>query len=166
MSHDHNATRPGEAELGFDPALKDDARLAFIGRIRTPWSRGNCPKNVSKARESGQGAWIDLHEGYAPGLQGLTVGQGLMLIYWMFEARRDLITQSPRHIDGARGTFALRSPNRPNPLALSAVTITGIDLSRGRIDIDAIDCFDGTPLVDMKPWLATIDMPAGESGSP
>ena len=166
MHHENNATRPGESELGFDPADRDDARLAFIGRIRTPWSRGNCPKNVRLARQSGQGAWIELNPAYAAGVTGLEVGQGLVLIYWMNEARRDLITQSPGHVDGVRGTFALRSPNRPNPLALSAVTITGLDLDTGRIDIDALDCFDGTPLVDMKPWVATIDNPAGKSGSP
>ncbi|MCW9041849.1 MAG: TrmO family methyltransferase [Pseudopelagicola sp.] len=166
MRQDRNATRSSETELGFDPALKDDARLAFVGRIRTSWSRGNCPKNIRLARDTGQGAWIEMDHAYLSALNGLEAGQGMVLIYWMFEARRDLLTQSPDHIDGTRGTFALRSPNRPNPLALSAVTITGIDRTTGRIDIDAIDCFDGTPLVDMKPWLPTIDMPAGESDSP
>ena len=166
MTDNRNATRPGETELGFDPALQDDARLVFIGRIHTPWSPGDCPKNVRRARESGQGAWIELSDSYAPGLEGLEIGQGMMLIYWLSQARRDLITQSPGHVDGVRGTFALRSPNRPNPLGLAAVTITGLDPASGRIDIDALDCFDGTPLIDMKPWLATIDNPAGESGSP
>ena len=166
MQRDPNATRPGETELGFDPAAQKDASLAFIGRIRTPWSRGNCPKNVRLARESGQGAWIELAQEYEAGLQGLETGRALVLIYWMNEARRDLITQSPAQIDGVRGTFSLRSPNRPNPLALSAVTITAIDPKNGRIDIDGIDCFDGTPLVDMKPWVPTIDNPEKESGTP
>lgn len=154
-----NATRPGEKELGFDPAEDDDARLSFIGRIRTPWSRGECPKNVRKARETGQGATIEIRPELVEGLEGLEVGQGLMLIYWMHQARRDLIKQTPRHVEGARGTFALRSPNRPNPVAMSAVTITGLDLEKGVIEIDAIDCFDGTPLVDLKTWLPTVDMP-------
>ncbi|GAA6166022.1 tRNA (N6-threonylcarbamoyladenosine(37)-N6)-methyltransferase TrmO [Pelagimonas sp. KU-00592-HH] len=154
-----NATRPGEKELDFDPGAEDDARLSFIGRIRTPWSRENCPKNVRKARETGQGACIEIRPELVEGLEGLQVGQGLMLIYWMHQARRDLIKQTPRHVEGARGTFALRSPNRPNPVAMSAVTITGLDLEKGLIEIDAIDCFDGTPLVDLKTWLPTVDMP-------
>ena len=156
---DRFATRPGEVELGFDPADRPDASVHFIGRLRTPWSEGNCPKNVRAARETGKGARIELKPEFVPGLQGLEVGKGVFLIYWMAAARRDLIRQAPRHTDGTRGTFALRSPVRPNPLAMSAVRITGLDLDAGVVEIDAIDCFDGTPLVDIKPWVETVDLP-------
>ncbi|PRY26799.1 tRNA-Thr(GGU) m(6)t(6)A37 methyltransferase TsaA [Aliiruegeria haliotis] len=153
--------REGEKLLDFDPAESGDATLAFIGTIRTPWRRGDCPKNIGKAREAGQGARIDLAKGYADGLTGLRVGQPVMLLYWMNQARRDLIQQMPRHVQAPRGTFALRSPNRPNPVAMSAVTITSLDPAAGMIGIDAIDCFDMTPLIDMKPWLPSVDTPAG-----
>lgn len=156
---DRFATRPGEIELGFDPATRQDASLCFIGAIRTPWSVGNCPKNIRAARETGKGAQIELASEFVPGLQGLEVGQAVFLIYWMAEARRDLIRQAPRHVEGTRGTFALRSPVRPNSLAMSAVRITSIDAQNGLIGIDAIDCFDGTPLVDIKPWIETVDLP-------
>ena len=156
---DRFATRPGEVELGFDPADRQDATVRFIGKLRTPWSTGNCPKNVRAARETGQPARIELDPAFAPGLEGLEVGQGVILIYWMGQARRDLIRQAPRHVDGTRGTFALRSPVRPNPLAMSAVRITAIDTDKGLTEIDAIDCFDGTPLVDIKPWVSSVDMP-------
>lgn len=156
---DRFATRPGEQELGFDPAARQDATVRFIGQLRTPWSEGNCPKNVRAARETGQAARIELEPEFAPGLKGLEVGQGIFLIYWMNNARRDLIQQAPRHTDGTRGTFALRSPVRPNPLAMSAVRIVGLDQTNGVIEIDAIDCFDGTPLVDIKPWIETVDLP-------
>lgn len=155
---DRFATRPGEIELSFDPAGRADAGVHFIGKIRTPWSVENCPKNVRAARESGQHARIELAQDFAPGLEGLEVGQGIILIYWMNQARRDLIRQAPRHVEGTRGTFALRSPVRPNPLAMSSVRITDIDADAGIIGIDAIDCFDGTPLVDIKPWVETVDM--------
>ncbi len=81
-------------------------------------------------------------------------------MYWMDRARRDLITQTPKHLENSRGTFSLRSPNRPNPVSLATVTITSLDIANGRIGIDAIDCFDRTPLVDIKPWLPSIDLPA------
>ncbi|WP_372884479.1 SAM-dependent methyltransferase [Shimia sp.] len=157
---DRFATRPGEVELGFDPAERPDATLHFIGRLRSPWSEGDCPRNVRAARETGKAAHIELAPEFLPGLEGLEVGQPVVLIYWMYRARRDLIRQVPRHADGARGTFALRSPVRPNPLAMSVVKITGIDLEAGTVGIDAIDCFDGTPLVDIKPWIGTVDDPA------
>lgn len=157
---DRFATRPGEVELGYDPADRPDASVHFIGRVRSPWSLGDCPRNVRAARETGKGASIELAPEFRPGLEGLEVGQHVVLLYWMSKARRDLIRQAPRHSDGTRGTFALRSPVRPNPIAMSAVRITDIDPAAGVIGIDAIDCFDGTPLVDIKPWIDSVDRPA------
>ncbi|MEV8467358.1 TrmO family methyltransferase [Fluviibacterium sp. DFM31] len=154
-----NPVRPGEKTLDFDPGDRAEAGLTFIGRIRTPWSRGDCPKNIRLARDSGQPAHIEMDTAYLDGLTGLEPGRALILIYWMDRARRDLILQSPGHVNGPRGTFAIRSPNRPNTLALSTVVLTGIDPATGRLDIDAIDCFDQTPLVDLRPWLPTIDVP-------
>jgi tRNA (Thr-GGU) A37 N-methylase len=67
--------------------------------------------------------------------------------------------QNPRHADGPRGVFALRSPVRPNPIALGTVVITSLDRETGVIGIDAIDAFDGTPVLDIKPWIGTVDTP-------
>lgn len=153
--------RPGEAILDFAPGDDVFAGVTAIGTIHSPWSRGNCPRSIARARESGQGAQITLKPGYVPGLTGLSVGQPVILLYWMHDARRDLILQTPRHADGPRGTFALRSPNRPNTIALCTVVITNLDLDTGVIGIDAIDVFDGTPLLDIKPWIPTIDTPPG-----
>ncbi|SIO51994.1 tRNA-Thr(GGU) m(6)t(6)A37 methyltransferase TsaA [Rhodovulum sp. ES.010] len=150
--------RPGEVALD-DQAPPDGPRLRFIGHIRSPWGPDDCPKNMRAARASGRGARIELASGYGPALLGLGIGQPLILLYWMDRARRDLLRQAPRHLDGPRGTFALRSPNRPNAIAQATVRITALDADRGTVGIDAIDCFDGTPMVDMKPWIETIDLP-------
>jgi tRNA (Thr-GGU) A37 N-methylase len=80
----------------------------------------------------------------------------------MGEARRDLIVQAPRHKPEPTGVFALRSPARPNPIALATVRILDIDPAQGRITIDAIDCRDGTPLLDIKPWIERIDAVAAQ----
>ena len=82
-----------------------------------------------------------------------------MVLYWMHAARRDLIVQSPAHRDGPVGTFALRSPARPNPVAMAAVSLLEIDVTTGVLQIDAIDAFEGTPVLDIKPWLASVDVP-------
>ena len=73
----------------------------------------------------------------------------------MDEARRDLVVQAPRHYGEPRGTFALRSPVRPNPIAASVaklVKIEGLCLS-----VVGLDCRDGTPLLDLKPYFASTD---------
>lgn len=152
--------REGEVALERDPSDQPDAGVVFIGTIRSPWTRReDCPKNIGKARAENREAAIELKPEFAPALSGLKIGQPILLMYWMNRARRDLVVQNPRHVDAPRGTFSLRSPNRPNPIAASTVLITSLDEKTGRIGIDAIDCLDGTPVVDIKPWLETVDIP-------
>ncbi|MHA1538527.1 MAG: tRNA (N6-threonylcarbamoyladenosine(37)-N6)-methyltransferase TrmO [Alphaproteobacteria bacterium] len=151
--------RPGEIVLPFDPAkTASDGSVVFIGRIRSPWkTRADCPQNMEKAREREQTATIEIDEVWRPGLDGLERSSHAVVLYWMQQARRDLIVQCPRRRIDPAGVFALRSPARPNPIALATVRILSIDHAAGRIAIDAIDCLDGTPLLDIKPWSQTIE---------
>jgi tRNA-Thr(GGU) m(6)t(6)A37 methyltransferase TsaA len=151
--------RPGEVVLDADPALACDAQLCFIGRLSTPWSRGNCPKNLREARERGGEFSALIDPPFRPGLMGLETGQAVILLYWTGAARRDLVLQRPAHRDSATGVFALRSPARPNPVALAIVRLLAIDATAGRLTLDALDAFDGTPLLDIKPWLPGVDVP-------
>jgi tRNA-Thr(GGU) m(6)t(6)A37 methyltransferase TsaA len=152
--------RAGEEALGFDPADLSFAGVAAIGRIRSAWRAGDCPRNLRQARERGGGdARLEIDAPYRPGLAGLAEGQWIWLLAWYGDRRRDLIVQAPAHAEGPRGTFALRSPVRPNPVALQLVRITTLDAETGRLEIDATDAFDGTPLLDIKPWLDTVDRP-------
>lgn len=159
MIEDRFALRPGEVRLPFDPAGKADANLAFIGRARTPWQATDCPKNIAQARARGAAAWLEIDAPYRAGLEGLAPGMPLVVLSWLDRAPRTLIRQAPRHRDSPAGTFALRSPVRPNPIGLSVVHCTGLDIAAGRVEIDALDVLDATPLVDLKPWLASVDAP-------
>ena len=154
-----NEKREGEVALPQDPAeFADDAKVVFVGKIRTDWkSRSECPKNLVQARERGNKARIELDALWRQGLTGLEKASHIIVLYWMHEARRDLIVQSPRHKSQPTGTFALRSPVRPNPVALAIVKVLKVDQQAGIIEIDAIDCLNGTPLVDIKPWIESID---------
>ena len=73
----------------------------------------------------------------------------------MDKARRDLILQAPRHYATQRGTFALRSPVRPNPIAASVVKLVKVE--GAKLIVTGLDCLDGTPLVDIKPYFASTD---------
>jgi len=154
-------SRQGEQVLPFDPGQRAVDGVTFIGRIRSPWVAGAAPRNLVQARESGQGATVQLDPAYIPALDGLEEGQPVILLYWMDKAPRNIVVQAPRHVEGTRGTFALRSPARPNPIALAVVILEGIDRENGVLTIDAIDCHDDTPLLDIKPWKASIDVPPG-----
>jgi len=160
---DRFAARPGEIALPFDPGAQADATLAFIGRLRTSWSAETAPKNLRAARETGQGARVEIDPPYRAGLEGLAPGMAVVLLYWLGEGRRDLIVQAPRHRDRPAGVFALRSPVRPNPIGLATVRLLSLDAGRGLLEVDALDAFDGTPLIDLKPWVAAVDTPPPES---
>ncbi len=145
------APRPGEESIELPPAT--DAGVYFIGRIRTPFAtRADCPKN---GRESEAQAVIEIDPRYAAGLLDIERCSHLIVLYWMDEARRDLIQQVPGHLGRPRGTFALRSPVRPNPIALSVVELLKVD--GNRLTVRHIDCRDGTPLIDIKPYYASTD---------
>jgi tRNA-Thr(GGU) m(6)t(6)A37 methyltransferase TsaA len=154
--------REGEQRASIDPAqMPGDAKLVFIGRIRSPWkTRSECPKNMANAREARpRGCQLQVDPPWRPALTGIAAGDFVHVLYWMFEARRDLVIQNPRHRSGPTGTFSLRSPVRPNPVALALVQVTDIDPESGAVGIDATDALDGTPLLDIKPYLPRVDAP-------
>ncbi|MET0191903.1 MAG: tRNA (N6-threonylcarbamoyladenosine(37)-N6)-methyltransferase TrmO [Hyphomicrobiaceae bacterium] len=143
--------RPGEVTLALPEGF--DAGVYFIGRIRTPFkSRAECPKNTAQSEAIGH---VEVDARYAAGLQDLGLYSHIHLLYWMNQARRDLIQQLPAHLTQPRGTFALRSPVRPNPIALAAVEL--LEIAGTTLKVRNVDCIDGTPLLDIKPYFASID---------
>ena len=138
--------RPNEIQIEL-PATTD-AGIYFIGRIRTPWSdRSECPRRGDP--DSGPICRLEIDPRWAQGLLGLESHSRVQVLYWMHQSRRDLIVQAPRRRPIIAGTFALRSPVRPNPIASSIVALVGIE--EATVLVRGLDCIDGTPLVDLKP---------------
>ncbi|MEO3471285.1 tRNA (N6-threonylcarbamoyladenosine(37)-N6)-methyltransferase TrmO [Roseomonas sp. CAU 1739] len=141
---DWNATRPGEVE--GDMPERADAAITFIGRIRTPFAaRADCPHRGSL---DGPVCTIEVDAPWRPALRGIEAGARLEVLYWMHLARRDLLVQAPKGRPAPLGTFALRSPNRPNPISSSEVEVVAVTAEA--VMVRGLDCVDGTPLVDIK----------------
>ncbi len=150
-NHETGGLRAGEVAVEL-PA-RFDAALYYIGRIRTPWQRRqDCPKNP---RESDAVCSIELDPRWVEGLTGLETVSHVVVLYWMDRARRDLVLQAPHHYAERRGTFALRSPVRPNPIAVSVARLVRID--GNTLSVVGLDCLDNTPLLDIKPYFASTD---------
>jgi tRNA-Thr(GGU) m(6)t(6)A37 methyltransferase TsaA len=150
-----------DGEIAVELPKDYDASLYFIGRIRTPWkTRDECPKN---ARESDAVCTLELDPRWAQALTEVESCTHLVVLYWMNRSRRDLVVQVPRHYGVGRGTFALRSPARPNPIAMSVVRLLGVEGTKLRVV--GLDCLDDTPLLDIKPYFASTDaVPDAEVG--
>ncbi len=149
-----DSPRPGEKQLEQDPAASPpDAGLVFIGHIETPWtSRHDCPRSGSASEEI---CTIHVAPKFQEGLQSIDRCSHLIVLYWMHEARRDLIVQAPAFDSKTHGCFALRTPVRPNPVSLSVVRLLEVDGIR--LKVQGLDCLNGTPLVDIKPYFAKND---------
>ena len=142
--------RPHEEAVALPGAF--DAGLWFIGRIRTPWKqRSDCPRRGDI--EAGPPCRIEVDDRWTAALDGIGRHRDLQVLYWMHLSRRDAVRQNPAFSDHAIGTFAIRSPLRPNPVASSVVRLLGVE--GNVLTVRGLDCVDGTPLIDLKPQFAT-----------
>ena len=94
---------------------------------------------------------------YRPALTGLDRASHVIALGWFTDAARDRHIQQPPHLTEPIGALALRSPDRPNPIALSIPRLLGLDLTTGTVTLDALDWFDATPLIDLKPYYPSVD---------
>ena len=119
-----------------------------IGVVRSGLRRR---KNAPRSPAAGPEAVLDIEERFAAALEGVRPGMDLLVVSWLHEGVRDVL-QVQRRGDATlplTGVFATRSPDRPNPIGIHRVTVTGID-PPARIHVAALEAIDGTPILDLK----------------
>ena len=125
-----------------------------IGSVESPLTD---PEAAPKQGDEGAPeATLVVDPRYAEGLRGIGGGDELVVLTWLDRARRDVLRVHPRG-DATRpeqGVFATRSPDRPNPIGLHRVRVGSIDGTRVRVS--NLEALDGTPILDLKPVLASI----------
>ncbi|MEV4141228.1 tRNA (N6-threonylcarbamoyladenosine(37)-N6)-methyltransferase TrmO [Dactylosporangium sp. NPDC049742] len=122
-----------------------------IGWVESPLhDRADAPR---QGDEGAPGAWLRFTDAAAPGLRDLTPGAEILLLTWLDRADRTTLTVHPRGdlTRPATGVFSTRSPDRPNPIGLHRVTILAV--AGTRVQVDALEALDGTPILDVKPIL-------------
>jgi tRNA-Thr(GGU) m(6)t(6)A37 methyltransferase TsaA len=125
--------------------------LVPVGHVESPLTdRASAPK---QGDEGAPDAWVVFEPTMGDTLDGLAVGDDVLVLTWLDRADRDVLRVHPRD-DRSRptsGVFATRSPDRPNPIGLHRVRVLEVDGLRLRVrDLEALD---GTPVVDVKPVL-------------
>lgn len=119
--------------------------------------------SIGRIRNNEGEAFIELDKKYIPALKALEGFSHINVLWWFDkfdndEARAVLEADQPyKKAPKKMGIFATRSPIRPNPIALTAVEVIGIDYERGIINIAYIDADDNTPLIDIKPYTPSLD---------
>ncbi|HCC36938.1 MAG TPA: tRNA (N6-threonylcarbamoyladenosine(37)-N6)-methyltransferase TrmO [Treponema sp.] len=120
-------------------------------------------REIGIVENDGRKFSIKLHKKYVPGLMELK-GFSHLLIIWCFHKsennmlKDELVLKSPYKKGPEQiGVFATRSPDRPNPLAISAPQVKSINFEKGIIDLWWIDADSGTPVLDIKPYEPCLD---------
>ena len=127
-----------------------------IGHLSTPFrTRADCPRN-GRLLQPPPPCHATVLPAYRPGLLGLDGFSHLLVLYWLHEIAAGDLVFVPPFDDAPRGVFATRAPWRPNPIGVSVCRFGGFEAD-GRLRLDYLDCLDGTPLLDLKPYLPSTD---------
>ncbi|MFE3758444.1 tRNA (N6-threonylcarbamoyladenosine(37)-N6)-methyltransferase TrmO [Nocardia tengchongensis] len=133
----------------------DHFEVRAVGRVRSPLTaRAGAPR---QADEDAPPAEIVLAAEYAAAAADLQPGMRVILLTWLHAGSRDVLAVHPRG-DRSRtptGVFATRSPDRPNPIGLHEVTLTAV--SPDVLGVAGLEAIDGTPILDIKPVLGSIE---------
>jgi tRNA-Thr(GGU) m(6)t(6)A37 methyltransferase TsaA len=137
----------------------DEFAYAPIGIIRTPF------RNVEGVPIQSSGAIgikgkIELKREFVSGLKDLDGFSHIILIYHFHRSKGYSLEVVPFLDDKPRGLFSTRAPKRPNPIGISVVKLLRIDAHI--LEIENVDMVDGTPLLDIKPYVSEFDWVEGE----
>lgn len=138
--------------------LREKMKIAFtpIGIIHSPFME---PEDmpIQPAGASGIKGTVEVFEDFHPGLKDLDGFSHIILLYHFHRSHSFNLHVVPFMDSEQRGLFATRAPRRPNPIGLSVVQLDKIE--DGVLDIQNVDILDGTPLLDIKPYVPEFDAP-------
>ena len=133
----------------------DEIKYQPIGVIHSPFKE---PKGtpIQPAGAKGIRGTVEVFPEYAKGLKDVDGFSHLILIYHFHLSQGSSLEAKPYMNNQARGVFAMRGPNRPNPIGISVVRLDRIE--GNTLHIQDVDIVDGTPLLDIKPYVPEFDI--------
>ena len=137
------------------PKIMDEIKYKPIGVIHSPFKE---PKGtpIQPAGAKGVRGIVEVFPEYAKGLRDVDGFSHLILIYHFHLSQGALLEAKPYMDNEAHGVFAMRGPSRPNPIGVSVVRLVRIE--EHILHIQDVDIIDGTPLLDIKPYVPEFDI--------
>jgi tRNA-Thr(GGU) m(6)t(6)A37 methyltransferase TsaA len=130
-------------------------KLTPIGRVRSPYeSQAGTPIQPAVGRGR---ARVEIDPPFREALRDLEGFDRIWLLTWLDRAREFRPLVVPYRDTVERGLFSTRAPARPNPIGLSLVTVESVDPRSGTVEIGPVDLLDGTPVLDIKPYVPRFD---------
>lgn len=130
--------------------------IRIIGRAHTPWRRREDAPHQPSAAAGTEGV-LEIAPEYRAALADLDSFQRIWLLFLFDRSSGWAAKVKPPRGGPKRGVFATRAPNRPSQIGLTTVVVQGVDVADGLVRVQGIDLLDGTPILDIKPYLPMID---------
>jgi tRNA-Thr(GGU) m(6)t(6)A37 methyltransferase TsaA len=134
--------------------MSDELKLEPIGVIETPF-REPAGTPIQPSRANGAPGKVRIEPRFHAGLKDIEGFERIWLVYWLHKAPKSSLLVTPFLDERQRGVFATRSPARPSPIGISAVRLLAI--RGGILEVADVDMIDGTPLLDVKPYVPEFD---------
>lgn len=126
-----------------------EIKIKPVGRVESPLTdRAAAPK---QGNDGAPEAWIIFEANLIDALQGIEIGDEVLVFTWLDRGDRDVLQTRPRDdpANPIQGVFSTRSPDRPNPIGLHPVTV--LEIEGPRMLVSELEALDGTPVLDVKP---------------
>ena len=172
-SNDHhdNGADTDESSDSYIPIAERSWTVKPVGYVESPYvKRFGTPKQATISRHEGgaQAGRIILLPGFEECIEKMDGFDFIWVLSFMHRnsgyktqikpmPRADALNKTTNSNDLKVGLFCSRAPHRPNPIALSALKVTGVDTVKGIIDVIGLDLLDGTPILDIKPYVPAFD---------
>jgi tRNA-Thr(GGU) m(6)t(6)A37 methyltransferase TsaA len=142
--------------------MSEELKIEPIGVIETAF-REPAGTPIQPSRANGARGKVRIEARFQAGLQDLAGFERIWLIYWLHKAPASSLVLTPFLDQRQRGVFATRAPARPSPIGISAVRLLAVQ--EGILEVADVDMIDGTPLLDIKPYVPEFDCyPASKAG--
>ena len=138
-----------------------EIQLKSIGRIQTPFQRPEELPRQGVLKPECEGRVV-LDKSYWEGLDGMDQFSHAVLIFYFHQSDQEMMRGTPPGASKSRGVFAIRGPHRPNHLGLSVVKIK--QMREDGFVFSGVDMLDGTPLVDIKPYVQMLEPGSQQEG--
>ena len=133
----------------------DEIKFRPIGIIHSPFKEAKGVPIQPSAAKGIEGK-VEIFPEYAEGIDDIGNFSHIFLIYNLHLSRKYSLKVKPYMDDKERGVFATRAPSRPNPIGISVVELLEVD--GNMLHIKNVDIVDGTPLLDIKPYVPEFDI--------
>ena len=138
--------------------MEREITFRVIGIVHSPFEEPLGVPIQPSAAEGIRGT-VEVFEEFAEGLKGIEGFSHIYLVYYFHLAREGSLLVKPYMDDEIRGVFATRAPSRPNRIGVSVVRLIGVE--NNVLYVEDLDIVDGTPLLDIKPYVPEFDVREG-----